>query len=175
MAPPVATVADAEPSVQSAQREVEQLRAQCLSDQGGPAVLQAVNLCALHNLLMPAWLRDEYVKRHHLVADAHARSWDDAFGRPWPKRTRLATVRRRRVLIRRVHTEVWKLAASRPDLAIKRELFDMVGELEGIHLEGSTVDRLYYAALRAGFVNVAEWRRAMGLKAPATRTRRKKA
>ncbi|MBK6852105.1 MAG: hypothetical protein IPG93_10900 [Burkholderiales bacterium] len=157
-----------------AAQEVESMRDRCGGTDGGSTVLHCLCLCALHGLPIPPWLRDEFVTRHHLVADAHVKSWDQAFGRPWPKRTRLATVRRHATLMRRVHDEVWKLAAQRPDLAIKRILFEEVGSIRGIDLGCAAVERLYYESLRAGFVNVAQWRRAMGMKTPAARASRMK-
>ena len=144
-------------------RQVEALRAQCQDEAGGSAVMLGMKVCALHGLVAPAWLAREFVRRHALVADAYMSSWDDAFGRPWPKRTRLAIVRRHRERVRRVHSEVWRLAVDHPGRQIRREhLFtDVCHSLRGMGLSPGGVERLYYEALREGFVNVAQWRRSM--------------
>jgi hypothetical protein len=160
---PVNPSSGADQAVQaSAQREIEQLHTRCSGDQGGPAVLQAVNLCAVHNLLMPAWLREEYVKRHHLVADAHVKSWDDAFGRPWPAGTRLSTIRRKSARLKAVHAAVWDQAKRHPEKAIRRDsIFNDVAELLDCGLSAGSVERIYYKALSMGFTNVSTWRRAL--------------
>lgn len=144
-------------------RQVEALRPRCEGTEGGLAVMEGMKLCALHRIAPPAWLADEFVRRHHKVADAHASSWDDAFGRPWPKRTRLDSVRRHREHVRLVHAELWRLAAEHPGRKIRREgLFtDVWHALRWKGLSVGQVERLYYEALQQGFVNVAKWRRAM--------------
>ncbi|RZS47496.1 hypothetical protein [Sphaerotilus mobilis] len=144
-------------------RQVEALRLRCEGAADGLAVMQGVKLCLLHRVAPPDWLAQEFVRRHHLVADAHVASWDDAFGRPWPKRTRLASVRRHLALVRQVHSEVWRLAVEHPGRGIRREhLFtDVSLTLNREGLSPGGVERLYYQALAQGFVNVAQWRRSM--------------
>lgn len=140
--------------------ELEQLRAPCIGESGGGKVLEAMRLIAL--LLPPDlhWLRDEYLRRHGRVKAAHVGSWDhaDAFGRPWPSRTRLATERRRLRLKSVVHASVWRLVRDNPQISITRSLFDQVGESRDVGLSGAAVEKLYYAAVHDGMLNVAQWR-----------------
>lgn len=140
--------------------ELEQLRAPCIGESGGGKVLEAMRLIAL--LLPPDlhWLRDEYLRRHGRVKAAHVGSWDhaDAFGRPWPSRTRLATERRRLRLKSVVHASVWRLVRDSPQISITRSLFDQVGESRDVGLSGAAVEKLYYAAVHDGMLNVAQWR-----------------
>lgn len=108
------------------------------------------------------WLRDEYLRRYGRVKSAHIGSWDhdEAFGRPWPSRTRLAAERRRLRLKSIVHAHVWRLVRENPDISITRLLFDQVGETRDIALAGAAVEKLYYAALQEGMLNIAQWRAA---------------
>ena len=142
--------------------ELEGLRERCLSPDGGCDVLRAVSVCALHGLVMPPWLADAFVARRARVADAFVGSWDEAFGRPWPKGTKLALVRQKRLLRSRVHAAVWKAVDEDRSRPIKRILFDEIGEQPGICKSGATTERLYYEALAQGAVNVADWRAALG-------------
>lgn len=150
-----------DPTRATAEEQIDRLREACNAADGGCAVLRAVGLCATHDLPMPAWLRQAYLGRWVLVNDAHAATWDAAFGRPWPKGTRLAIVRRHRVFRTRIHSAVWKLLRTDPTRSFNRILFDEVGELCGNAVSGSTAEKLYYEAVRQdGMLNIATWRHA---------------
>ena len=111
----------------------------------------------LHGLAVPRWLAIEFVRRCELVIGACVGSWDEAFGRPWPARTRLPQVRRRRALQKRVHQAVFSLAIAEPTAALWRDdVFQRVGDQIG--KSGSTVERIYYQALRDGLPSVATMR-----------------
>lgn len=151
-------------TLQQVQSEVERLQVECLAVGGGCATLRALHLCLLHGLSAPTWLAQEFSLRFLRVTDAHVGSWDEAFGRPWPKHTRLHVVRERRQLLRLVHSAVWEMACTpgpRGHWApINRIMFDQIGERPNIAASGSKVERMYYEALRQGFPNVAELRAA---------------
>lgn len=140
--------------------ELERLRQACALPEGGCSVMQAVALCAVHDLKMPAWLAEEFVVRRRRVTEAHVATWDEAFGRPWPARTRLASVRRHLRLKKRIHKEAWALVEADPSRSINRLLFDEVGELHGVNLSGSTTADLYYQAVREGALNLLTLRHA---------------
>ena len=147
--------------------QVTAARPGCAGPNGGTVALSCVNVCAIHGLVMPDWLADEFSRRHALVTTARARTWSDAFGLAWPKGARLKGAPDALALRRRIHSEVMRLALARPELAIGRVLFEEVGEQPGIGLSGAAVERHYFAALHQdGSVNVAQLRRA--LKASAT-------
>ena len=142
--------------------ELEQLREPCAGTFGGGKVLEAMRLIALQLPLDLHWLRDEYLRRYGHVKGAHVGSWDhaDAFGRPWPSRTRLATERRRLRLKSIIHASVWRLVRENPHISITRSLFDQVGEAREVGLSGAAVEKLYYAAVHDGMLSIAQWREA---------------
>jgi len=143
--------------------EIERLRAACCSPAGGGAVLDAMRLIALSLPPDLHWLRDEYLRRYGRVKGAYVGSWDhdEAFGRPWPRHTRLATERRRLRLKSIVHASVWRLVRENPNISITRALFDQVGEAREVGLAGAAVEALYYSALKNdGMLNIAQWRAA---------------
>ncbi|WP_395699943.1 hypothetical protein [Aquabacterium sp.] len=147
-----------------AARAVEGLRDECLREADGGAVLKALHAC-LHNALpVPRWLADEFSRRVLRVTDACVGSWDEAFGRPWPKGTRLADVRTRRRQVGAVHAAVLQLASERmPDGSfrpINRDLFEEAGERQGIHVSGATAERRYREALEQGLPNAVDLRAA---------------
>jgi len=140
--------------------ELERCRPACLgADSKGESML-CLMLCLKHAHPIPAWLSCDLIRRGERVTGAHVMTWDEAFGRLWPKRTRLAVVRKRRRLKVRVHAAVWALVSADLSLSINRILFDIVGELPNVSLPASTVEHLYYEALHDGQLNVATWRDA---------------
>jgi len=139
--------------------EIAQRRSACLAPDGGCEVLRCMHLAMVHRLAVPNWLRDEFARRYALVAGAHVGSFDAAFGRPWPQRTRMATARRRIELCARIHRAVWKLVHADPTRRITRDgVFNEVGAHREVALSGGAAEKLYYVALRGGAVNVADWR-----------------
>jgi hypothetical protein len=137
---------------ETAQR-VRKARETCLGADGGLEVMQCIKLCGNMGLTLPRWLSDEYTRRHDLVTGAQVGTWDAAFGKPWPPRVRLASVRAALALQTRVHAAVWSLIESDRSRSIGRDLFDEIGQLPGIHRSGATVERAYYKALAAGKPN----------------------
>lgn len=141
--------------------QLEALRAACEAPGGGCAVMQAVGLCASHSLPLPPWLASCFIRMRALVVEAHVATWDEAIGRPWPARVHIATIRRNLLLKKRIHAAVWAAIKAEPTRGINRLLFDEIGELDGIAVSGSKVERLYYEAVAEGRLNVADWRRAL--------------
>lgn len=142
--------------------ELERLRQACALPDSGCSVMEAVALCAVHDLKMPRWLAEEFVLRRRRVTEAEVVSWDAvaAFGRPWPARTRPATVRKHLKLKKLIHKEAWALVEADPSRSVNRLLFDEVGELPGVSLGGSTTAKLYYAAVDEGALNLLTLRHA---------------
>jgi hypothetical protein len=52
--------------------------------------------CAMHELVAPDWLARKFLAGFYAVAHARAKSWDEAFGAPFPKGAQLPAIRRRR-------------------------------------------------------------------------------
>lgn len=144
----------------SLQVELERLRGECVKADGGCSVMAAVAFCGAHRLVLPDWLAEAFIRMRARVVDAHVGSWDEAIGRYWPKHARLPTIRRRLVLRARVHEAVMRIVEANMERPIGRVLFDEVGEMPDIAVSGTTAERIYYEAVRAGMMNVAAWRRA---------------
>jgi hypothetical protein len=60
------------------------------------ALLAAVRLCANFDLVMPEWLSSAFIAAYDDVLRARKGSWDEAFGKPYPKGAHLATIRKHR-------------------------------------------------------------------------------
>lgn len=144
----------------AAEIELERMRPACEAAGGGCAIMDAVAHCALHRLLMPEWLATCFIRMRAPVVDAEVGSWDQAIGRPWPRRARLSTIRRRIAAKALVHAAVWRAVQDDPTRGINRILFDEIGEQPDIAAGGSLVAELYYEAVADGRLNVAVWRRA---------------
>jgi hypothetical protein len=140
--------------------QLEQLRRACEAPDCGLAMMEAIHLCGIHQLLVPMWLCECLGRCRMLVVDAHVATWDAALGRPWPKGTKLASVRCRMRVKKRIHHEVFSLIKADLSRSINRILFDEVGELACIAVSGSKAERLYYESVKEGSLNVAAWRDA---------------
>jgi hypothetical protein len=126
-------------------------RGACLAADGGCEVMRCMAACMANRLSVPGWLADAFLGRHARVVDAAAGTWDEAFRAPWPPRTRLAEVRKRRRLRKAVHAAVFERVQRDPELSFTRSaLFDPVGELRGINVCGRVAEDLYYEALADG-------------------------
>jgi hypothetical protein len=141
-----------------AAREVSAARHICLTADGGCAVLACLQQCLANGLMPPQWLAHAYLARHARVSEALVSSWDQAFGPPWPARTRLATVRRHRALKKAIHAAVWQRLAEDPRQPINRDLFEQIGEMRGIDVSGSQAEKLYFDALAEGAPNALHLR-----------------
>src|SRR5215203_1356970 len=59
-------------------------------------LFEAIELYLRSRCPVPEWATRAFCKAVQSVQEADVGSWDTAFGRPYPKGTRLSTVRRRR-------------------------------------------------------------------------------
>ena len=120
------------------------------------ALLAAIRQCANHDLPLPDWASRAYIAAYDQVLTCHSNSWDEVFGKPYPKGKQLGSLREEREKkfaiyfriedLRKAHYEVQddgshKLVSSIP---IAEELFERVGVEFGIKKTRCSV--LYYKA-----------------------------
>lgn len=55
--------------------------------------IQGIAACLRARIMPPQWLVHSFLKQFDLVRDAEVRTWDEAFGQPYPKSVRLETLR----------------------------------------------------------------------------------
>lgn len=106
------------------------------------SLLDALRLCAVHNLPLPSWVADGYAAgyaqwRHHSVA-----TLDDAFGVVRPKGTHLRAKRKALELNFAVPVMIMKFRAQ--GRSVDEALFEDVGKALGI--SSSTASKAYYAS-----------------------------
>ena len=129
--------------------------AQELTDTGtqtertGFDVLACVRKCAIHQLVMPEWLADAFVKRYNSVLNCRAGSWDDdaAFGEPYPRldgqpKRQLKSLRKARLHRVAVWLAVVDAIKENPKLAIDINLFQRIGLV--FRLKSTEVQTYYY-------------------------------
>lgn len=141
------------------QEQLAALQNRCQAPGGGAAVMQALYICALHCVPLPDWLRSHFVRRAGLVQRAELGSWDDAFGRPWPRGAKKLMQARQGLAMRsRIYARVWELVIDK-HRPLNAALFDQLGpEFER---SGSTIERLYYQEIHAGRPSVATVKRSL--------------
>jgi len=114
-------------------------------DGSGFVVLAAVRVCANHALVMPEWVAQAFINSYDKVLNARAGSWDDAFGRPYPKGKHLNTARRSRVLPIAVYLEGKRILADKQS-TIDDDFFEDLGSKFG--LSKTIANEMYYEGRR---------------------------
>lgn len=106
------------------------------------AILEAINICSSHSLLLPRWCQAAFGSAYGKVRGFEAKSWDDVFGRPHPKNVKIGAkydeIRKGLPL----YCRIIKIKRSDPTQAIDRLFFEAIGKEFGI--SGSLADRYYY-------------------------------
>jgi hypothetical protein len=129
----------------NALRDLDTLKAQFEAGDGF-ALLQAIRKCANHNLVMPDWVTQNYIDRFDRVLNCKLASWDEAFGKPYPKGKHISNLRDRRSLRLQVYIRVREILAADKSIPIDNELFSSVGAKLGIRK--TLCNELYYEAKR---------------------------
>ncbi len=104
----------------------------------------AIRICANHDLPLPDWASKAYIAAFDQVLNARAASWDEVFGKPYPKGTNLAATRKRRTLKYAVALRINAVLGSEPHTPIDEALFERVGA--EFHIGKTLAAALYYAA-----------------------------
>ena len=114
-----------------------------ICDGSGFVVLEAIRMCVTHGLVAPEWLAYQFNRRVDAVHFARVGSWDDqsAFGRPFPKGTNLAALRKARTGRLAVWLSVVTKLRESPETPIDKSLFEAIGQPLGF---GTTLTEKYY-------------------------------
>jgi len=102
-------------------------------------LLRAVNVCALHDLPMPDWLKKAFTNAFDKVEELEVKKLEDAFGSPLKKGEHIAAVRKKRKLANLVFSEVG--VAIRDWKPVDTALFEEIGSKLGL---GKTLASDYY-------------------------------
>lgn len=106
------------------------------------AILTAIMHCARTRILLPDWVAEGFIASYEEVAGARLGSWDEAFGRPYPKGTHLEAARRRQTDLNKLLSELMELMRTDPERPIDGLLFEDLGAKLGC---GQTrASELYY-------------------------------
>ena len=128
----------------TAAAQVSARRQRCEAANGGFEVLLCIRDCVTNGLVAPEWLAYAYNRRFDAVLNCRVGSWhhDQAFGRPYPKGTHLAALRKARRTRYAVVLAVHAALELEPAPAIDGALFEAVGRPLGL---GKTLTaNLYY-------------------------------
>lgn len=112
------------------------------------AVLAAIRQCANHDLPLPAWAATAYITAYDRVLRCETASFDDAFGRPYPKGAHMHALRKQRALRLRVWNAVRRIRQSDPATPINAILFERVGEAMRPPIGKTLAETYYYEAKR---------------------------
>jgi hypothetical protein len=118
------------------------------------ALLAAVRECARCGLPMPEWVAAAFIRSYDQVLNCRVKSWDEAFGAPFPKGSHLNALRKRRKLRIFVHSAVLDRVRRDPSTPIDKGLFESVGE--EFSIGASLAEELYYSAVRRGMLAAAD-------------------
>ncbi len=124
------------------------------------ALLAAVRECARCGLPMPDWVASAFIRSYDQVLNCRVKSWDEAFGKPFPKGKHVEALRQRRELRFAVGLAVLDRVKRDPSTPIDKGLFEVVSEEFGIG--ASQAEELYYSAVAQGLPAAAEYKRKFG-------------
>jgi hypothetical protein len=120
-------------------------------------ILACVRTCGTHGLVMPLWLVYAFNRKYDAVLNLNAMSWSDplSFGKPYPKGSTQAAMRKRRCKAIAVWNEV--VVRVKNGEKIDAGLFESVGK--PLALGKTLTEEYYYYAMRNyGFFNPVETR-----------------
>lgn len=116
--------------------------------------LAGMACCAMYDLVAPEWLAKAYLRGYYKVSNCVVGSWDDAFGRPFPKGKHLASMRRAKRNRLKAASAFSDILRADPDRPVDKALFEEIGTRIG---EGATrAEELYREAVRMGMASTAE-------------------
>jgi len=125
---------------------LRRLRPRIEAGTDGRALMLAVDLCGMAMMPMPKWLATELSRRANRVFTGRATSWDDAFGRPWPKNYRpAAALHRRRVVIPKVTAAIRATVAANPSVPIDKLFWEQIGAVAEVG--ATTAENAYRQSL----------------------------
>lgn len=110
------------------------------------ALLAAIRICANHDIPLPAWASQAYIRSYDQVLNCKLDSWDAAFGRPYGKGKKIQALRKRRYLRHRVWLRIVEIRREEKDSrgkppAIGNELFDRIAT--EFHTNRDLISKLY--------------------------------
>lgn len=109
---------------------IEEYRLQ--HEAGDPrALLAAIRQCAQVDMVLPEWLARAFCRAFDNVVNCRAGSWDEAFGRPYPKGTKIGPLRKRMQDRWRVLHAFGEIKAKDPRRPVDVGLFEEIGERLG--------------------------------------------
>jgi len=108
------------------------------------ALLAAIRICANHDIPLPPWASSAYIAAYDCVLNCRAKSWDSVFGKPFPKGSHLAALRKKREMQFHVLNEVNAIRNKAPETPIDEYLFESVGA--GLGLGKTITGEYYYSA-----------------------------
>jgi hypothetical protein len=112
------------------------------------ALMHAIRVCANYDLAMPLWVALAYIEGFDRVLHYRADSWDDAFGRPFPKGGHLARARLRHMRGPQVYVRIMEILKSEKGATIDDGLFERVGKELGV--SKTLCSKLYYQQKKLG-------------------------
>jgi hypothetical protein len=115
------------------------------------ALMMAIHLCAWYELVIPDWAAKAFMRAFRRVNHCDLDSWDEAFGRPYPKGFHLKNARQNRALRPAIYLRVKGMLTRRVEndkiiepMPLGDGLFEVIGKEFGV---GKTrANKLYYEA-----------------------------
>lgn len=108
------------------------------------ALFAAIRICASRDLPLPPWAVVAFIAGYDAVLNCRADSWDDVFGRPWPKGFHLGRARHRRHKRFQIFHRIRDIRESNPDQVLDDRLFEEIGKEFAV--AKTLCKKLYYQA-----------------------------
>ncbi len=106
------------------------------------ALLYAIHLCAMTEIVIPEWAAKAFMKAYRQIAWAEAKSWDDVFGKPFGKGAQLGKIRKKQELAVRIGMRARELLSGKNPPPIDPYFFELLAAEFGI--KKTVCSELYY-------------------------------
>jgi len=101
-------------------------------DAASPEIMEALLWCSFSSLPIPRWCEKAYRRAYARIRLYKAKSWDDVFGRPYPKGTHIEAKRQALENGCEVYLRIKEIKEENPSIPIDGHLFERVGRELGV-------------------------------------------
>lgn len=105
------------------------------------SLLIAIWCCAKDKQPLPEWASKAFITAYESGVAGEAKSWDDVFGKPYPKGSNLNAIKKRMEKRGALANRIRQLKIDDPSIAIDETLFERVGAEFGV---GKTLASEFY-------------------------------
>ena len=118
------------------------------------SLLVAIWYCAKKRQPLPEWASKVFITAYESGVGGEVKSWDDVFGKPYPKGSNLNAIKKRLEKRGALTNRIRQMKNKDPSIAIDVALFEKVGSEFGV---GKTLANEYYYEVKHWMEKWSVW------------------